>query len=50
MHDVRCDLTQTRNGTTYAGSATGREIVYERTREDVKADLARTAGIRDFNR
>ena len=28
----------------------GREIVHERSREDVKADLAREAGFRDFNR
>ena len=28
----------------------GREIVYERSREDVKADLARAAGFRDFKR
>jgi hypothetical protein len=28
----------------------GREIVYERSREDVKADLARAAGFGDFKR
>ena len=28
----------------------GREIVYERSREDVKADLARAAGFGDFRR
>jgi hypothetical protein len=28
----------------------GREVVYERSREDVKADLARAAGFRDFRR
>ena len=28
----------------------GREIVYERSREDVKADLARAAGFRDYKR
>jgi len=44
------DLTPTRNGTAYAGSALGREIVYERSREDVKADLAKAAGFRDFRR
>jgi hypothetical protein len=47
VHSVRCDLTPTRNGSAYAGSAMGREIVYERSREDVKADLARAAGFRD---
>jgi len=48
VHNVRCDLTPTRNGLAYAGNAMGREIVYERSREDVKADLARAAGFRDF--
>lgn len=39
VHSVRCDLSPTRNGLAYAGSAMGREIVYERSREQVKADL-----------
>ena len=50
VHNVRCDLVPTRNGSAYVGSAMGREIVYERSREDVKADLARAAGFRDFKR
>ena len=50
VHSVRCTLTPNRNGTAYAGSAMGREIVYERTREAVKADLAREAGFREFKR
>lgn len=50
VHSVRCDLTSTRNGLAYAGSAMGREIVYERSRDDVKADLARAAGFRDYQR
>ena len=50
VHSVRVDLTPTRNGMAYAGKALGREIVYERSREDVKADLARAAGFRDFRR
>jgi hypothetical protein len=50
VHNVRCDLTPTRNGLAYVGNAMGREIVYERSREDVKADLARIAGFRDFKR
>ena len=41
VHNVRCQLSPTRNGRAYAGSAMGREIVYERSREQVKADLAR---------
>lgn len=39
VHSVRCDLSPTRNGLAYAGSAMGREIVYERSREQVKADV-----------
>ena len=50
VHNVRCDLLPTRNGTAYVGNAMGREIVYERSREDVKADLARAAGFHDFKR
>ena len=38
----------TRNGAAYVGKAGGREIVYERSRDQVKADLARAAGFRDF--
>jgi len=39
MHSMKCALTPTRNGMAYAGSIMGREIVYERSREQVKADL-----------
>jgi hypothetical protein len=38
-HSVRCALTPTRTGQAYAGSAMGREIVYERSREQVQADI-----------
>jgi hypothetical protein len=41
IHSVKCDLTPTRNGQAYAGSAMGREIVYERSREQVQADIDR---------
>jgi hypothetical protein len=50
VHNVRCDLMPTRNATAYVGNAMGREIVYERSREDVKADLARAAGFGDYKR
>ncbi len=50
LHSVRCNLTPTRSGLAYVGNAMGREIVYERSREDVKADLARAAGFRAFKR
>ncbi len=41
IHSVRCRLTPTRTGAAYVGNALGREIVYERGREQVKADLER---------
>ena len=41
IHNVKCDLTPTRTGRAYAGSIMGREIVYERSREQVQADLDR---------
>jgi len=50
VHNVRCELRPTRSGAAYVGNAKGREIVYERSRESVKADLARAAGFRDFKR
>ena len=41
VHSVRCDLTPTRNGLAYVGSAMGREMVYERSRAQVQADIDR---------
>jgi hypothetical protein len=41
IHNVKCELTPTRNGRAYAGSVMGREIVYERGREQVQADIER---------
>ena len=41
VHSVRCALTPTRNALAYAGSVMGREIIYERTRADVQADIDR---------
>ena len=41
VHSVKCELTPTRNGLAYAGSAMGRELVYERSREQVQADIDR---------
>jgi hypothetical protein len=41
VHSVRCELTPTRTGQAYAGSVMGREIVYERSREQVQADIDR---------
>jgi hypothetical protein len=39
VHNVKCDLAPTRNGLAYAGSVMGREVVYEKSREQVEADL-----------
>jgi hypothetical protein len=41
VHSVRCALTPTRNAQAYVGSALGREIVYERPRATVQADIDR---------
>lgn len=38
---VKCKLIPTRNGLAYAGSVMGREIVYERSVKQVKADIDR---------
>jgi hypothetical protein len=39
IHNVKCQLAPTRNGQAYAGNVMGREIVYERSREQVQADI-----------
>ena len=39
VHSTRCELKPTANGNAFAGSAMGREIVYERSVEDVAKDL-----------
>ena len=41
VHNVKCTLTPTRNGMAYAGKIMGREIVYERSRDLVQADIDR---------
>ena len=41
IHSVRCTLSPTRNALAYVGSVRGREIVYERSRAQVKADIDR---------
>jgi hypothetical protein len=41
VHSVRCRLTPTRTGAAYVGNAMGRELVYERRRDQVNADLER---------
>jgi K+/H+ antiporter YhaU regulatory subunit KhtT len=39
VHSVKCALTPTRTAQAYVGSVMGREIVYERSREQVQADI-----------
>ena len=47
QHSVTCELTPTRTGAAYAGKIMGREIVYERSRDEVKAEVEQAApGIR----
>jgi hypothetical protein len=41
IHSVRCELVPTRNELAYSGSVMGREIVYERSRAQVAADIER---------
>jgi hypothetical protein len=38
-HNVKCEMTPSRNGLAYVGKALGREIIYERSREDVQAEI-----------
>lgn len=39
VHSVKCELLPTANGMAYAGSVMGREVVYERSRKQVEADV-----------
>jgi len=41
VHNVKCTLTPTRNGLAYAGQVMGRAVIYERSREQVQADIER---------
>jgi hypothetical protein len=41
VHNVKCDLLPTRNALAYAGQVMGRELIYERSRADVQADIDR---------
>ena len=51
VHSVKCQLTPTRTGLAYVGSAMGREIVYERSREQVQADIDRlNPKLREYKR
>jgi hypothetical protein len=50
IHNVRCQLTPTRNGMAYVGNAMGREIVYERSQAMVKADLDKLGAAQNASR
>ena len=51
VHSVKCELIPTRNGLAYAGRVMGREIVYERSREQVQADIDRlNPALREYRR
>ena len=41
VHSVKCTLSPSRNGLAYVGSVMGRELIYERSRDQVKADIDR---------
>ena len=41
VHSVKCELAPTPNRTAFSGKVLGREIVYERSPDDVQADLDR---------
>jgi hypothetical protein len=41
VHSVKCELAPTPNRQAFSGKALGREIVYERSPEQVQADLDR---------
>ena len=41
IHNMKFTLTPTRNGMAYVGSIKGRELVYERSRDQVAADIER---------
>ena len=40
-HSVFCELKPTADARAYVGNANGREIVYERSRAEVEADIAK---------
>ena len=51
VHSVKCELTPTRTRSAYAGTIMGREIVYERTPDEVKADIDRVnPRLREYRR
>ena len=39
LHSVKCELLPESTGLAYTGNVMGREVVYERSRKQVQADL-----------
>ena len=39
IHSVKCELLPNANGNAYVGSVMGREVVYERSRDQVQQDV-----------
>ena len=51
LHSVRCEMVPNRAESAYVGRAMGREIVYERSRKLVQADIDRVnPTTREFRR
>ena len=51
VHSVKASLSPTRNGLAYVGSVMGRELVYERSKDQVQADIDRlNPNVRHTNR
>ena len=51
VHSVKASLSPTRNGLAYVGNVMGRELVYERSRDQVQADIDRlNPNVRHTNR
>jgi hypothetical protein len=45
VHNVKCRLSPARNGLAYVGSVMGREVIYDRSVQQVRADLDRAAQV-----
>lgn len=39
VYSVKCELKPTKNGTAYVGNIMGREIIYDRSMDEIKKDL-----------
>jgi len=46
VHSIRCELNPTRNGLAYAGEVRGREVIYERSKDEVQADIEKATTLR----